>query len=227
MPSVARTSRGTEMHAETQAAADWWARPRGEATASWIGNYQHSLGLRHRTAIVDLVRDLQPATLLEVGSHCGPNLMRLARECPELRMIGVDVSADAVQAGTAWAQRQGVADRVEFVVGSMPDGIARMPTGSIDVVLSCYTLAYVAPRDLDAVLYELGRVAKQAVLFVEPMTTGPAQEQQRTLGGYCEWAHDYQDACRWVQTLRTWTTRLVPIDPPVDRLNAICVVTHP
>lgn len=214
------------MHAQTVEAAQWWARPRGAQAADWIANYQNSLQARHRSIIAGIVKALNPATLLEVGCHCGPNLIRLTAELPTLFASGVDANADAIAAGEAWAVRAGVSDRVELCTGLVPEATAGLKDGCVDVVLSCYSLAYIAPRDLDAVLYEIGRLATKAVVLAEPMVaTGPATEA-RSLSGYTEWAHAYADAVRWVGSLRGMQTRIVPITPPVDRLNGVWVATR-
>lgn len=210
------------MDARTAHTADWWARPRDRA---WIDNYQHSLQGRHRTQIVEIVKGLKPTTLLEVGAHCGPNLVRLTQELPKLKTIGIDVNADAVQAGRAWAAKLGLSGRIQLNVGRMPDVTANLPSGMCDVVLSCYSLAYIAPTDLDAVLYEMGRLATKAVILAEPMTQGPAKEA-RVITGYTEWAHDYQGARKWIATLNDCTTTIVPVEPPIDRLNGICVAVR-
>lgn len=207
------------MHADSVATANWWAGSRGANRESWIENYQKSLQVRHRTAISQIVGELQPSTLLEVGCHCGPNLIRLAQDYPELSLAGYDVNAEAIAAGKAWVARLGLQHRIGLSVGNLPQGSESIPTGAIDVVVSCYTLAYVAPVDLDAVLYELGRVAKRAIILAEPMDGPPTA----MLSGYHEWAHRYRQAVEWVGSWRGMTLTTVPVTPPVDRLNAILV----
>ena len=214
------------MHAHTKAAGDWWARPRGDAAnGPWIAEYQKSVNHRHRTTLVSILKELQPSTLLEVGAHCGPNLVRFAQEFPELTMIGVDVNADAVKAGRAWVSGQGLAARIQLNAGRLPEATSNVPSGSCDVVLSCYALAYIAPPDLDAVLYEMGRIATRAVILAEPMVLSGPANSHRTLNGYSEWAHNYRAASQWIGTWRGRALRVVSIVPPVDRLNAILVAS--
>lgn len=213
------------MHAQTIEATDWWARPRGATSANWIANYQRSVPARHRTAIAAIVQALQAESLLEVGCHCGPNLVRLAQQRdPALQLTGIDANAEAVAAGQAWVAAQGYGDRIQLQVGRCPAATQGLASGCVDVVLSCYTLAYVAPADLDAALYELGRLATRAVVIAEPMGRGPTPT--RALSGYSEWTHDYQEATQWIGSLAGMTTRIVPIVPPVDKLNAILVLTR-
>lgn len=208
------------MHVQTQAAADWWARPRGGQSASWIANYQQSLTTRHRLAISQIVREVHPARLLEVGCHCGPNLMRIALDHPTVQCAGIDANAEAIAAGQQWMAQQGFTDRVVLNVGRFPEATAHMASGAVDVVLSCYSLAYVSPADLDAALYELGRLATTAVILAEPMRG----DAKHTMSGYTEWHHDYEHARSWVKTLNTKRTRTVPIAPPVDALTTILIL---
>lgn len=211
------------MQTETLIAGDWWARPRGTDAPAWIAQYQQSVSHRHRTAIVEQVQALGAETLLEVGCHCGPNLMRLAKDCPTLQMLGVDVNAEAVRAGQQWMRTAGLSERVKLSVGRMPEALMGLPTGSVDVVLSCYALAYIAPGDIDAVLYEMGRIAAKAVVLAEPIP-GPGQAlEKRALTGYSEWVHDYSTATQWIATWRGMRLSTTPVTPPVDRLNAVLV----
>lgn len=213
------------MHAETVEAGNWWARPRGATNDHWIATYQRSVGAKHRTALVDVLKTIQPETLLEVGCHCGPNLVRCAAEFPALEMLGVDINSDAIDAGKRWVTSQGLASRIQLTAGRMPAVTADLPDRCCDVVLSCYALAYIAPADLDAVLYEMGRLAAKAVILAEPMVLGTekATHQRAVQGGYHEWAHQYGEAIKWINTWRGVTTTVGTITPPVDRLNAILV----
>ena len=210
------------MQADTIQAADWWARSRGPTHQAWITNYQQSTTSRHRDVIAAIVRELQPETLLEVGCHCVPNLIRLAAELPQLEMLGLDANTEAIQAGRQWVEARGYRDRIQLNVGRVPDQTVSLPSGAVDVVLSCYTLAYIAPPDLDMVLYDLGRLATRAVILAEPMTDAAESQWPASFGGYQEWVHNYRARVPW---LNSWSGMILDsfaIDPPVDRLA--CVV---
>jgi len=204
------------MHVETETAAQWWAKPR---TDTWVAGYQKSTGAKHRSVIASIVKALQPADLLEVGCHCGPNLMRLADELPALEMVGIDVNKQAIEAGRRWVESKGLTHRIQLQVGCVPDATSRLTDGVADVVLSCYALAYIAPSDIDAVLYEIGRLAAKAVILAEPMGRDPKWSES----GYSEWAHAYQDRAKWIGTLRDMTWRTALVSPPVDALSAVLV----
>ena len=214
------------MHAATIESGDWWARPRGEESSRWIANYQASVGHRHRTVISQIVQELGATSLLEVGCHCGPNLIRLAQDHLTLQCYGLDANADSITAGQQWVARAGLGDRVELKPGRFPVATEKFPTGAFDVVLSCYSLAYIAPVDLDAALYEIGRLATHAVILAEPQVFQGTATTRQTLGGYAEWQHPYQATVPWIATLRHRRVRVVPVDPPVDALSAVLVLTQ-
>lgn len=211
------------MHPRTVEAGDWWARSRGAQATNWIENYQRSLKARHRGVISQIVGTLQPTAVLEVGCHCGPNLVRLATDHPTLRCAGIDANAEAIAAGQQWVASQMLADRVELHLGRLPAATAEVPSGSIDVVLSCYTLAYMAPPDLDEALAELGRIARRAVILAEPHADESVAGKQ-SMSGYTEWHHNYASAIQWASTMRTRRVTRFAVDPPVDALREILVL---
>lgn len=214
------------MNAATLSAAHWWSVARPDA-AGWIENYQKSLTTRHRVAISRIVGELGAKSLLEIGCHCAPNLMRLTEDHPGLVCAGCDVNEQAIAAGKKWAHARGVSHRVDLAQGQFPTDTMRLPSQQYDVVLSCYSLAYVSPADIDAALYEVGRLATQAVILAEPMMpAGQVSKATMMSSGYSEWRHDYVGALPWIGTLRGWTTGIVPVSPPIDRLNAILVVRN-
>lgn len=214
------------MHAETVAAVDWWAHQRDdEHAADWCDSYKSSLHAAHRNIIADLVSRCEPTSLIEVGCHCGPNLIRLAQDVPSLTdVFGIDASAQAVAAGQAWAAESGLSGRVHMREGRFPAATAGMATGCADVVLSCYALAYLAPADLDAALYEIGRLAARVVILAEPLSPNGSVVLQRTARGYQEHAHAYVSSLKWISTLSDMKGRVIDVVPPVDRLNAVIVL---
>lgn len=91
---------------------------------------------------------------LETGSGWGGPAVLLAREHPGLRITGLDISPDHVAAARALAAREGLADRVQHVLGdaqAMP-----FPDATFDAVLAVET-AFHYP-DKVAFAHEAARV---------------------------------------------------------------------
>jgi SAM-dependent methyltransferase len=152
-------------------------------------------------------------SVLEIGCGPGANLRAWRAAHPEWVLLGVDVNPAAVR----WCQRQFAGDR--DVVLACEDYLTSPWLPMADVVVSCYSLAYVDPAALDGMLAKCWRSARRGLVLAEPMAgdglpVGPCAAEQE------EWRHDYAEALWRVgaRQLITW-----PVTPPADRLNALVV----
>lgn len=199
-------------------------------TAAHAKRYWDTRAEPYRGLLADALRALAPFTsVLEVGCHSGPNLWALRQRWPDVKLIGVDPSRDVLGYGV-WAMSAKPSegglgdDNVEFFEGYAPSCFEDFP--SVDVVVSCYTLAYIAPAQIDAVMTALLASATKGVVLVEP---GPDQAYEPfasspmpvTAGKIQPYYHDYltrlqQGGCSVVQ--RTF--------PGPDNLNRIWVATR-
>ena len=59
--------------------------------------------------------------VLDVGCGGGQHAVHIAGRRPDVRVVGVDLSAELVRRARRLAAKAGVADRVEFVVGDALD----------------------------------------------------------------------------------------------------------
>jgi release factor glutamine methyltransferase len=91
----------------------------------------------------------QPAAILDLGVGPGTILLALLTERPEARGLGVDVSAEALEAARRNALTLGLADRADFAEGRWTDGL----TGAFDLVVS--NPPYIPARDCDALAPEV------------------------------------------------------------------------
>jgi SAM-dependent methyltransferase len=139
----------------------------------------------HRDWAVAAVGLLTPhGRVLEVGCHCGPLLHRLVAAGYEAS--GLDINAGAVRAARAAG--------LDAMVGAVPHDLANYFDDELDVVVSSYCLAYIAPPDLPAVLNEMLRIAVKGLVIVEPMAGAGVVPAVRQDSSYTEWRHDYFDA---------------------------------
>lgn len=182
--------------------------------------YWDSLHEPHRDAIIEALRALPRfSSLLEVGCGPGVNLWRVLEAFPDADLTGLDVSQAAIDNGYArFAEadqtRQG-RGRVALAVGPLPEALE--PMQPVDVVLSCYTLAYIAPQRLAETFFGLLTLARQAVILAEPMVT--PQEPAAKLTNLPEWRHDYLEGFAHAPG---WAiTSMKPLY--IDRMNRILV----
>ncbi len=89
--------------------------------------------------LVDLALELEPGTVLDVGTGSGAIALAVADELPGARVLGTDLYADALDVAERNAIHLGLADRVSFEPGSLP------ASGSFDLLLA--NLPYVSAPD--------------------------------------------------------------------------------
>jgi hypothetical protein len=96
------------------------------------------------------------------------------------------------------------------IVGDLRAALPTLATNGVDVILTCYTLAYVLPADLPGVLREVRRVARVGCVLAEPMDLGG---DEGWTGTRHEYLTDLSDTkSRHLRTLRR---------PWHDGLNAV------
>ncbi len=71
--------------------------------------------------LVELALDLRPGTVLDVGTGSGAIALAIADELPGCAVTATDTSAAALEVARLNAQRLGLAGRVRFVEGSLPE----------------------------------------------------------------------------------------------------------
>lgn len=89
--------------------------------------------------LVELALEVRPDRLLDVGTGSGAIALAVADELPGCEVSATDTSAGALEVARANAERLGLADRVTFLEGTLPEG------ESFDLILA--NLPYVAERD--------------------------------------------------------------------------------
>jgi release factor glutamine methyltransferase len=89
--------------------------------------------------LVELALELQPGSVLDLGTGSGAIALAVAAELPDCAVTATDTSAGALEVARANAERLGLADRVRFIEGSLP------PDEDFDLVLA--NLPYVAETE--------------------------------------------------------------------------------
>ncbi len=97
--------------------------------------------------LVDLALEMQPRSVLDVGTGSGAIALAIADELPGCEVTATDTSAAALEVARANAARLGLADRVRFLEVSLPG------EGSSDLVIA--NLPYIAEDDWASLAPEL------------------------------------------------------------------------
>jgi len=199
----------------------FWAAPQ---RALFAERYWDKVDDRHRAVLMEAVASIgELGSALEVGCNAGPNLRLLHARSPQTILAGIDIHPDVLAFGEARAQAEGW--RWRGVPGAMQEVLPTLKGESLDLVFSCYALAYLPPEDVGPVLYHMLRVARKAVVLAEPMVLGPLAREGLISTHMGECRHDYLRVLRAIGLTR-FSYRIWPVVPPVDRLNGVLRLTE-
>jgi release factor glutamine methyltransferase len=110
--------------------------------------------------LVEIALEREPARVLDVGTGSGAIALAVADELPGCEVTATDTSPGALEVARANAQRLGLADRVRFVPGSLPE------EGEFDLVLA--NLPYVAESDWPSLQPEVTKWEPREALLAGP-----------------------------------------------------------
>jgi release factor glutamine methyltransferase len=110
--------------------------------------------------LVEVALERQPASVLDIGTGSGAIALAVADELPGCEVTASDTSPRALEVARANADRLGLADRVRFSAGTIPDG------GDFDLVLA--NLPYVPERDWPGLQREVTEWEPREALLAGP-----------------------------------------------------------
>jgi release factor glutamine methyltransferase len=110
--------------------------------------------------LVELALEVQPKSVLDVGTGSGAIALAVADELPDCAVTATDASPAALEVARANAERLGLVGRVRFVEGTLPEG------ESFDLVLA--NLPYVAEREWPSLQPEVTRWEPHEALLAGP-----------------------------------------------------------
>lgn len=176
----------------------------------------------YRGLLASMLSHLKPWTsLLELGSHVGANLYAIRQQWPNAALMGLDLNAEFVVAGAKLFRHEGV-EGVELFQANLMDPGVLDAFQEIDVVLSCYSLAYMPPIPCARVIVEAMTLAKRGLIIVEPQhiegRPDPVLSAQHPAP---RWVHDYLAMASPLISRGGWEQgRFLPFaapDPIIDK----------
>lgn len=196
----------------------WQAQDQVYEERAWYARYWESTGGSQRDAIIRALEHVGAVgSVLEIGCNTGPNLRRIHQRWPGVALSGMDIHAGAIAYGRAAAEAEGWT--WTGTVGDLRE-LGRLEL-TADVVLSCYALAYLDPRDIDTVLAAALAGATTALVICEP---GNGDEAYVPPGSHnvAEYHFNYQ--ARVARLPGAYTCLREPITPPHQRLQSVLTV---
>lgn len=186
----------------------------------------------YRGLLADSLSPLAPfGTVLEIGCHSGPNLWALRQRWPHSHLIGVDPGDKTIMYGAAMCelgiQKGDHLDNIDFYHGSAPavltDAEHLRAWGPVDVIVSCYTLAYLHEVELGLTLDAMLKVARKGLVLCEPMPINGAVTSELIERSHKvpSWRHPYVDRVAALAPSAKLTSRRFP---GPDALDGILVV---
>jgi ubiquinone/menaquinone biosynthesis C-methylase UbiE len=133
----------------------------------------------YQRVIEDMVPlQLAVAQVLDAGTGPGTLARNISRHFPQLRVYGIDLSADMIRLARHHAQRERVQERVQFDIGDVAH--LPYPDNSFDLVVSTISLHHwrepVQPlQELYRVLRPGGRLWIYDARFIKPEVVEQAQ----------------------------------------------------
>jgi release factor glutamine methyltransferase len=118
--------------------------------------------------LVELAVEVGPGRLLDVGTGSGAVALAVADELPTCEVTATDTSAAALEVARGNAFRLGLADRVGFLEGTVPEGEGTGVDGDGAFDLLVANLPYVAERDWPGLAPEVTKWEPPEALLAGP-----------------------------------------------------------
>lgn len=205
----------------TQDAQTWWARR--AVTADIMDRYAASETRPYRARVLGALREIGPwGSLFEIGCGLGSMLSLIQDAHPAARLTGCDLNdAMVTHAKRRWP---GVAH------GPFPEITRACPPRCVDVVLSCYALAYLDPHSIRAALEEAHRLCRRGLVICEPVAWTMKEAGWRGAGDesmFSEWKHPYLRVLTSLPGLSGWEAHCWPLSYGDNLLSGLIVVKPP
>jgi release factor glutamine methyltransferase len=110
--------------------------------------------------LVEVALEAEPSSVLDVGTGSGAIALAIADELPSCAVSATDTSSGALEVAQANAQRLGLAERVRFSAGTLPED------GGFDLILA--NLPYVAENDWPSLQPEVTQWEPREALLAGP-----------------------------------------------------------
>lgn len=105
----------------------------------------------------------KPRTILDVGCGGGLFTLRLAKRYPDARVVGIDLSEEAIAFANKQSQEHPEIKNIQFQVSTSPH--LDYPPGSFDVITSTLVCHHLNDEEIVRFLKDAHSIASQAVIL--------------------------------------------------------------
>jgi len=110
--------------------------------------------------LIELALELSPVAVLDIGTGSGAIALAIADELPECEVTATDTSPGALEVARANAERLGLADRMRFLEGALPEA------GEFDLIVA--NLPYVSEAEWRGLEPEVTKWEPREALLAGP-----------------------------------------------------------
>ncbi len=130
-------------------------------TKTWWEMREHP----HRQIIVDLLRETNPESVLELGCGYGQNLYNIKKAFPNARVVGIDENRLRIVLGKSKMEEEGL--DIKMSIGNI--FTEEFPEKSFDVVLTDATLLMIkmTEEEIKSVIQKIVKTARKMIVLVE------------------------------------------------------------
>lgn len=119
-----------------------------------------------RDTVAVLKKTTGLASICDIGCGNGLFLLHLHQIFPQMKMLGLDISAEAIQCAhnlqTQWQKNLLATQNIEFVLDKLPLNLA---DNSVDVILATLVCHHLSNEELIIFLRKISRSARQIVIL--------------------------------------------------------------
>ncbi len=119
----------------------------------------------YRQVIIDLLKEINPESVLELGCGYGDNLFNIKKAFPNAKVVGTDIDGERLSEGMRKARREELNIEMVFQDIREMDFLSK----SYDVVLTDAVLLMIkmTEEEIKNIIQQIVRTAKKMIILVE------------------------------------------------------------
>lgn len=165
-----------------------WAKRNLNQIQKGFSNLNHP----HRQFLVKKISTFRPfSSILEIGCGYGPNLYWLAKQFPDIELVGIDINPLSIREGNKFLMREAISN-VKLIWGKV-DELDQFQDKSFDIVFTDALLIYIGPDKIKKVIREMVRISRRALILVELHHEQRESSENLGIYYYGYWLRNYVD----------------------------------